>query len=152
MLASATSLACPSSTSPSITGHGGCEAGDWNFGTARSGGREPPSTWPGQGEDEDAKFAAALLEAHEDDIVFENGKNRREGIAGLRQVVRGSRRLCLTCRCAPAGLDPGLSEEAFFSRRTTPTRSACHISMLEIDRERASRKLLKLVAVMTRVT
>ncbi len=50
------------------------------------------------------------------------------------------------CRC-PQGLEPGLSDEAFFEPANNTYPFGCHISMLEIDRETGEPKLLKLVAV-----
>ena len=47
----------------------------------------------------------------------------------------------------PAGLEPGLSDEAFFEPTNNTYPFGCHISMLEIDRETGEPKLLKLVAV-----
>ena len=40
-----------------------------------------------------AKFAAALMEASEEDLVFEDGKIFVKGAPGIREVIRG--RLCL---------------------------------------------------------
>ena len=95
-----------------------------------------------------AKFAAALLEAHEDDIVFENGTDRREGRAGVRASRSPrSRRYAYVPVPLPAGLEPGLSEEAFFEPANNTYPFGCHISMLEIDRETGEPTLLKLVAV-----
>ena len=42
-----------------------------------------------------AKFAAALLEAHEDDLVFENGTISVKGAPAVGEVVRRGRRLRL---------------------------------------------------------
>ena len=95
-----------------------------------------------------AKFAAALLEAHEDDIVFENGTIGGEGRAGLGEVVRRASPATPTCRCrCRQGSSPGLSDEAFFEPANNTYPFGCHISMLEIDRETGEPKLLKLVAV-----
>jgi carbon-monoxide dehydrogenase large subunit len=47
----------------------------------------------------------------------------------------------------PEGLEPGLSDEAFFEPTNNTYPFGCHISMLEIDRETGEPKLLKLVAV-----
>ena len=46
-----------------------------------------------------AKFAAALLEAHEDDIVFENGTIGGEGRAGVRASRSPTSPATPTCRC-----------------------------------------------------
>src|SRR4029450_10021284 len=47
----------------------------------------------------------------------------------------------------PKGLEPGLSEEAFFEPSNNTYPFGCHISMLEIDRDTGEPKLLRLVAV-----
>ena len=47
----------------------------------------------------------------------------------------------------PAGLDPGLSEEAFFEPANNTYPFGCHVSMVEIDRETGEPRLLRLVAV-----
>jgi carbon-monoxide dehydrogenase large subunit len=47
----------------------------------------------------------------------------------------------------PEGLEPGLSEEAFFEPTNNTYPFGCHISMVEIDRETGEPTLLKLVAV-----
>ncbi len=95
-----------------------------------------------------AKFAAALLEAHEDDLVFENGTISVKGSPASGEVVRERRRATPTCRCrCPKGSSPGLSDEAFFEPTNNTYPFGCHISMLEIDRETGEPTLLKLVAV-----
>ncbi len=47
----------------------------------------------------------------------------------------------------PPGMEPGLSEEAFFEPENNTYPFGCHISMIEIDRETGVPELLKLVAV-----
>jgi aerobic carbon-monoxide dehydrogenase large subunit len=94
-----------------------------------------------------AKFAAALLEAHEDDIVFENG---RIGVKGAPASAKGFAEVAGYAYIPvplPPGLEPGLSEEAFFEPTNNTYPFGCHITMLEIDRETGEPKLLKLVAV-----
>ena len=94
-----------------------------------------------------AKFAAALLEAHEDDIVFENG------MVGVRGAPASAKPFSEVAGFAyipvplPVGLEPGLSEEAFFEPANNTYPFGCHICMLEIDRETGEPRLLKLVAV-----
>jgi carbon-monoxide dehydrogenase large subunit len=94
-----------------------------------------------------AKFAAALLEAHEDDIVFENG---RIGVKGAPASAKGFAEIAGYAYIPvplPPGLEPGLSEEAFFEPSNNTYPFGCHITMLEIDRETGEPKLLKVVAV-----
>src|SRR5207249_4355509 len=47
----------------------------------------------------------------------------------------------------PEGLEPGLSDEAFFEPTNNTYPFGCHISMVEIDRETGEPTLLRLVAV-----
>ena len=54
-----------------------------------------------------AKFAAALLEAHEGDLVFENGMISVKGVAVVREVRSPMSRATPTVRCKlPEGLEP----------------------------------------------
>ena len=53
------------------------------------------------------QFAAALLEAHQDDIVFENGTIMVNGLAGIREEVFGGGRLRLRTGAAPRGSRTG---------------------------------------------
>ena len=82
-----------------------------------------------------ARFAAALLEAHEDDLVFENG---RIGVKGSPASARSFAEVAGYAYVPvplPPGLDPGLSEEAFFEPANNTYPFGCVISMLEVDRE-----------------
>ena len=47
----------------------------------------------------------------------------------------------------PEGLEPGLSDEAFFEPTNNTYPFGCHISMLEIDRKTGEPTLLKMFAV-----
>jgi carbon-monoxide dehydrogenase large subunit len=94
-----------------------------------------------------AKFAAALLEAHEDDIVFENGRIGVKGAPASAKSFSEVASYAYVPVPLPAGLDPGLSEEAFFEPTNNTYPFGCHICMLEIDRETGEPSLLKFVAV-----
>jgi carbon-monoxide dehydrogenase large subunit len=47
----------------------------------------------------------------------------------------------------PPGMEPGLSDEAFWEPENNTYPFGCHIAMLEIDRETGEPKLIRLVAV-----
>ena len=94
-----------------------------------------------------AKFAGALLEAHEEDLVFENGMIGVRGVPGSRKPFREVASYAHVPVPLPAGLEPGLSDEAFFEPPNSTYPFGCHISMVEIDRETGEPRLLKLVAV-----
>jgi aerobic carbon-monoxide dehydrogenase large subunit len=83
-----------------------------------------------------ARFAAALLEAHEDDIVFENGR------IGVKGAPASSKSFAEVAGFAYVPV----SDEAFFEPANNTYPFGCHISMLEIDRETGEPTLLKLVA------
>ena len=94
-----------------------------------------------------AKFAAALLEAHEDDIVFENGRVSVKGAPAKGKTFAEVASYAYIPVPLPPGLEPGLSDEAFFEPSNNTYPFGCHISMLEIDRETGEPTLLRLVAV-----
>ncbi len=94
-----------------------------------------------------AKFAGALLEAHEDDLVFQNGTITVKGSPTSGKSFADVAAYAYVPVPLPEGLEPGLSEEAFFEPTNNTYPFGCHISMLEIDRETGEPTLLKLVAV-----
>jgi aerobic carbon-monoxide dehydrogenase large subunit len=94
-----------------------------------------------------AKFAAALLEAHEDDLVFEDGTISVKGSPASGKSFASVAAFAYVPVPLPEGLEPGLSDEAFFEPNNNTYPFGCHISMLEIDRQTGEPTLLKLVAV-----
>ena len=94
-----------------------------------------------------AKFAAALMEAAEDDLLFENGRIEVKGSPASGKSFAEIASYAYVPVPLPEGLEPGLSEEAFFEPSNNTYPFGCHISMLEIDRETGEPSLLKLVAV-----
>jgi carbon-monoxide dehydrogenase large subunit len=94
-----------------------------------------------------AKFAAELLEAHEDDLVFESGTIAVRGAPAAGKKFADVAAYAYVPVPLPEGLEPGLSEEAFFEPTNMTYPFGCHIAMLEIDRETGEPTLLKFVAV-----
>ena len=94
-----------------------------------------------------AKFAAALLEAHEEDIVFENGTIGVKGAPASAKTFGQVAAFAYIPVPLPAGMEPGLSEEAFFEPSNNTYPFGCCISMVEVDRDTGEPKLLRLVAV-----
>jgi aerobic carbon-monoxide dehydrogenase large subunit len=94
-----------------------------------------------------AKFAAAMLEAHEDDLVFENGSISVKGAPASGKPFSSVAAFAYRPVPLPEGLEPGLSDEAFFEPTNNTYPFGCHISMVEIDRKTGEPTLLKLVAV-----
>jgi carbon-monoxide dehydrogenase large subunit len=93
------------------------------------------------------KFASAMLEAHEDDLVFENGRIFVKGAPASGKSFSEVAGFAYVPVPLPPGLEPGLSEEAFFEPGNNTYPFGCHISMVEVDRETGEPTLLKLVAV-----
>jgi len=94
-----------------------------------------------------AKFAAALLEAHEDDLVFQDGTISVKGAPASGKSFASVAAYAYVPVPLPEGLEPGLSDEAFFEPLNNTYPFGCHISMIEIDRKTGEPTLLKLVAV-----
>jgi carbon-monoxide dehydrogenase large subunit len=94
-----------------------------------------------------AKFAAAMMEANEDDLVFENGSIAVKGAPASAKPFASVAAYAYVPVPLPAGVEPGLSDEAFWEPANNTYPFGCHISMLEIDRETGEPTLLKLVAV-----
>ena len=94
-----------------------------------------------------AKFAAAMLEAHEEDLVFENGKIFVKGSPASGKSFADIAGYAYIPVPLPEGLEPGLSDEAFFEPSNNTYPFGCHISMVEVDRETGELSLLRLIAV-----
>ncbi len=94
-----------------------------------------------------ARFASALLEAHEEDLVFEGGQIFVKGApASAKSFAKVAAYAYRPIRL-PEGLEPGLSDEAFFEPSNNTYPFGCHIAMLEVDRETGEPTLVKMVAV-----
>jgi carbon-monoxide dehydrogenase large subunit len=94
-----------------------------------------------------AQFAAAMLEASEEDIVFENGTIGVKGAPAKSKTFAEIAAYAYVPVPLPAGMEPGLSDEAFFEPANNTYPFGCHITMMEVDRETGEPKLLKMVAV-----
>ncbi len=94
-----------------------------------------------------AKFAALLLEAHEADLVFENGRIGVKGAPSAAKPFAEVAAYAYRPIRLPEGLEPGLSEEAFFEPANNTYPFGCNIALLEVDRDTGEPRLLRLVAV-----
>ena len=101
----------------------------------------------GKVKDKMAKFAALLLEAHEADLVFENGRIGVKGAPAAAKTFAEVAAYAYRPLKLPEGLEPGLSDEAFFEPANNTYPFGCNIAMLEIDRDTGEPRLLRLVAV-----
>ncbi len=94
-----------------------------------------------------AKFAAALLEAHEEDLVFQNGTISVKGAPASGKSFAEVAAFAYRPVPLPPGLDPGLSEETFWEPSNNTYPFGCHIVVMEVDRETGEPTLTKVVAV-----
>jgi carbon-monoxide dehydrogenase large subunit len=93
-----------------------------------------------------ARFASALLEAHEEDLVFESGRISVKGSPTAGRSFADVAAYAYVPVPLPEGLEPGLSDEAFFEPANNTYPFGCHISMVEVDRETGEPRLLTFVA------
>ena len=94
-----------------------------------------------------ARFAAFLLEAHEEDLVFENGTIAVQGAPSSARPFAEVAAYAYKPVKRPEDLDPGLSDEAFFEPLNNTYPFGCQIAMIEVDRGTGEARLLKMVAV-----
>jgi aerobic carbon-monoxide dehydrogenase large subunit len=94
-----------------------------------------------------AKFAAALLEAHEDDLVFQNGMISVKGSPASGKSFGDVAAFAYRPVPLPPGVEPGLSDEAFFEPTNNTYPFGCHIVVMEIDRETGEPTLTRMIAV-----
>ena len=104
----------------------------------------------GKTSDKMKQFAAALLSDQEvsaEDLEFVDGRIQAQGRPEVSKTFAEVADFAYIPVPLPPGLEPGLSEEAFFEPENNTYPFGCHISMMEIDRETGEPRLLKLVAV-----
>ena len=99
-----------------------------------------------------SQFAAALMSANEEmdttpeNLVFANGMIAVRGAAAAVSFGEVAAYSYVPVPLPP-GMEPGLSDQAFFEPSNNTYPFGCHICMLEIDRETGEPRLLKLVAI-----
>jgi carbon-monoxide dehydrogenase large subunit len=94
-----------------------------------------------------AKFAAALLEAHEDDLVFQNSTISVKGSPASGKTFGEVAAFAYRPVPMPPGMNPGLSEEVFWEPTNNTYPFGCHIVVMEIDRDTGEPALTRMIAV-----
>ncbi len=98
-----------------------------------------------------AKFAAALMgaetEANPDELVFQNGTISIPGMASSSKTFAEVASYAYVPVPLPAGMEPGLSDEAFWEPENNTYPFGCHIAQVEIDRDTGELSLTKFVGV-----
>ncbi len=101
--------------------------------------------------DKMARFAAAMLNPNEEmdasDMMFEGGRIYYRNSPGQSIGFGDVAAFAYVPVPLPAGLDPGLSDQAFWEPPNNTYPFGAHIAMLEIDRETGEPKLLRMVVV-----
>jgi carbon-monoxide dehydrogenase large subunit len=99
--------------------------------------------------DKGRKIAAVLVEAHEDDIVFESGKFRVKGSPGKAKSVAEVAIASYTAGEGelPAGMEPGLESTAFYDPVNFTFPFGAHVCVVEVDRETGQVQVKRYVAV-----
>jgi len=93
------------------------------------------------------RIGAHLLEAAEEDIVFENGSFHVEGVPA-KTVSWGDVVLqAYLAHNLPEGLEPGLEETSFYDPKNFTYPFGSHIAVVEIDAETGEVDLLRYIAV-----
>ena len=83
---------------------------------------------------QDGEVRRGAARGARDDLVFEDGTSR-QGRARAAKSFADVAGFAYVPVPLPEGLEPGLSEEAFFEPTNNTYPFGCHISMLEIDRD-----------------
>ncbi len=104
----------------------------------------------GKTSDKMKQFAAALLSDQEvstEDLEFVDGQIRASGRPEVSKTFAEVADFAYIPVPLPPGMEPGLSEEAFYEPENNTYPFGCHISMIEVDRDTGEPRLLKVVAV-----
>ncbi len=93
------------------------------------------------------KIAAHLLEAAEEDMVFENGHFTVKGVPAKTKAWGDVVLQAYLAHSLPDGLEPGLEETSFYNPSNFVYPFGSHVAVVEIDPETGEVKLLRYVAV-----
>src|SRR5438132_1156920 len=93
------------------------------------------------------KIAAHLLEANEQDLVFEGGKWSVKGSPGKAKTWGEVSLMAYLAHNLPQGMEPGLEATSFFDPPNFTFPFGAHVAVVEVDAETGQTKLLKYVAV-----
>ncbi|MDA2926828.1 xanthine dehydrogenase family protein molybdopterin-binding subunit [Acidobacteria bacterium AH-259-G07] len=93
------------------------------------------------------QIAAHLLEASEEDVVFEEGKFFVRGAPDKSQTLNDIALQAHLAHNLPPGVEPGLSATSFYDPANFTFPFGTHIAVLEVDPETGEVKLLRYVAV-----
>jgi carbon-monoxide dehydrogenase large subunit len=93
------------------------------------------------------KIAASLLEAREEDVVWEHGKFYVRGAPAKYKTIQEVALASYTAENLPPGMEPGLEVTHFYDPTNFVFPFGAHICVVEVDRETGEVKIQKYVAV-----
>jgi carbon-monoxide dehydrogenase large subunit len=97
--------------------------------------------------DKGRKIAAHLLEAGEEDLVFEDGKWSVKGSPGKAKTWGEVALMAYLAHNIPQGMEPGLEATSFYDPSNFTFPFGAHVAVVDVDPETGTVKLLKYVAV-----
>jgi len=97
--------------------------------------------------DKGKKIAAHLLEASENDVVYEGGKFSVKGSPNRSKTFGDVALMAYLAHNLPKGLEPGLEAISFFDPGNFVFPFGTHIAVVEVERETGKVKLVRYIAV-----
>ena len=92
-------------------------------------------------------IAAHLLEAAEEDVVFEDGSYHVKGVPANSQACADVALQAYLAHNLPEGIEPGLEETTFYDPANFTYPFGTHIAFVEVDSETGQVEILRYVAV-----
>ncbi|MCH9010976.1 MAG: molybdopterin-dependent oxidoreductase, partial [Chloroflexi bacterium] len=97
--------------------------------------------------DKSKKIAAHLLEAAEEDIVFEDGKLFVQGAPAQAKTFQEVAGAAYYYASLPEDMEPGLEATSFFDPKNFTWPSGTHMAIVEVDSDTGDTKLLRYIGV-----
>jgi carbon-monoxide dehydrogenase large subunit len=93
------------------------------------------------------KIAAHLLEAAEDDIVFQDGRFSIRGSPDKMKTIQDVTLMATLAWNMPAGVEPGMEASAFYDPPNFTFPFGAHVCTVEVEADTGAVKILRYVAV-----
>jgi carbon-monoxide dehydrogenase large subunit len=97
--------------------------------------------------DKGRKIAAHLLEANEQDLVFDKGQWSVKGAPGKSKAWGEVALMAYLAHNIPQGMEPGLEATSFYDPTNFTFPFGAHVAVVEVDKDTGEVKILKYVAV-----
>jgi carbon-monoxide dehydrogenase large subunit len=97
--------------------------------------------------DKGRRIAAHLLEAGEQDLVFEKGAWSVKGAPGKTKTWGEVALMAYLAHNIPAGMEPGLEATSFYDPTNFTFPFGAHVAVVEVDPESGAVKIVRYVAV-----